>query len=422
MDKDSPRSWAVIVLVGLALAVSHADRVLLAIAAPRMLAEQHVSGTALGLVLSAFAWTYTLFQLPAGWFVDRFGPRRVMVVALLCWSLACAATGVGADLAFLMACRLLLGVFESPLHAVAHSTMAKTFSDRRRGLASAIYSKGTTLGPAFGILLGSYLLARLGWGHMFIAFGLGSLVFLVPWLLVVPKSLDAPVERSVRTNWPAVWELLSKRAVWGISLGYFGFLYVFYVKATWLPTYLAKERGLSTSQIAWFASVSSLIALVGGPGAGWLSDWLIGRGYSQTIVRKCAIGLGLCLGAAIVPAAYASNVTYAGLLFVLALAGESISAANMLALPSAIAPKDHAGFVGALQQMMGGLGGIASPLLTGILFDATQRFETAILFAGAMLGLAGVSFLVLTPKIQRQQLTERHSGFHPGTQQAPAQP
>lgn len=420
MNRDSARSWVVIVLIGLGLSVSHADRVLLAIAAPQLTAEQHLSGTELGILLSAFAWTYTFFQLPAGWLVDRFGPRRVMAVALVCWSLACAATGLGADLAFLMACRLLLGIFESPLHAIAHSTMAKVMSDRRRGLASAIYAKGTSLGPAFGTLFGSYLLLKLGWGNMFIVFGLGSLVFLIPWLMAVPKALDAPVERSTRMNWPIIRELLGRRAVWGISLGYFGFLYVFYVKATWLPTYLAKTRGLSTAEIAWFASASPLIAIVAGPAAGWFCDWLIGRGYSQTLVRKTAIGLGLLLSAAIVPAAYAQEAGAAAWLFVLALAGESIAAANMLALPSAVAPKDHAGFVGSLQQMMGGLGGIASPILTGILFDATQRFETAILFAGAMLGLAGLSFLVLTPRIERLQLRTEIADPAPTTQTAPA--
>lgn len=425
MAMDSARSWVVIVLIGLVLAISHADRTLLSIAAPRMIGEKHISGTHLGLLLSAFSWTYTIFQLPAGWVVDRFGPKRVLAVAFVCWSGACAATGLAADLGFLIACRLLLGVFESPLHAVAHSTMATAFSDRRRGLAAAIYSKGTSLGPALGAMAGTYLMVRFGWGPMFIIMGLASLTFLIPWLVAAPRELDAPPVERKAVEWRVVRELLTSRAVWGVSLGYFGFLYLFYVYATWLPTYLAEARGLSTKDIAWMSSAPAAIALVTGPAAGWTADWLIGRGLTQNLVRKAAIGLGLLLCFAVVPAAFSADALQAAILFTVALAGESIAAANMLALPSAIAPRGHAGLVGALQQMMGGMGGIVSPIVTGVLLDATHDFKAAVLCTGAMLCLAAVSFLVITPKIERIRLCSTDDGDQtaaeePGARLAPA--
>jgi MFS family permease len=410
MLKDSVRSWVVILLVGLALTISQMDRMLLSIAAPKMMVESHMTGTTLGILLSSFAWTYTLFQLPSGWLVDRFGPKKVLLVAYCLWSLSCAATGLGSAFLFLIGCRLFLGAFEAPLYAVAHASVAVSFSDRRRALATAIYAKGVSLGPALGALIGTYLLLNFGWSHMFMIVGFVSLLFVIPWQMAVPAALDVPVARKEEFNWLTVRELLKSRAVWGVSIGYFGFLYLYYIYATWLPTYLAKERHMSMQDIAWMASVPFLISLVTGPLTGWLADALITKGYSATIVRKSAIAIGLVLGAAIIPAVYATDPVTAAVYFMIALTGQAISATNMLALPSAVAPKGHAGFVGSFQQMFGALGGIVSPIVTGMIYDGTKDFRTAIVVAGGMLVLAAISFLIVIPRVEPVRLGRPERG------------
>lgn len=403
--KDSAKSWGVLILAGLALTLAHSDRTLLAIAAPILVKQQHLSGTELGILLSAFSWTYMLAQLPSGWLVDRFGAKTVLTVSFIGWSLVSALTGLGTVFWFLLVCRLLLGLFEAPVFGVAHSLMAQLFTDRRRALAAAVYSKGVSLGPALGAAGGSYLLLQFGWSAMFVIVGLGSMLFLIPWLAFAPaKPKEAAVPADRRIDWAVVRELLGNRAVLGVSVGYFGFLYLYYIYATWLPTYLAEARGLSTAEIAWMATVPFLISLAAGPVVGWFTDWLIGRGYSQTKVRKSAIGIGLLLGGAVVPAAFATDGHEAAVLFVVALVGQSISAANMLALPSAIAPEGRAGLVGSFQQMFGALGGVVSPLLTGVLFDYTHDFRAAILCAAAMLVLSAFCFLVLLPRVERVTL------------------
>jgi ACS family D-galactonate transporter-like MFS transporter len=405
MQKDSLRSWLVIVLLGIALTISQMDRMLLSIAAPTMMSEQHISGTALGILLSSFAWTYTFLQLPSGWLVDRFGAKLILGLAFVFWSLACAMTGLASTFAVLIACRLTLGAAEAPFYPAAHSTMAHAFSDRRRGLATAIYTKGASLGPALGAIVGSWLLLKYGWSHMFIVVGLVSLVFMIPWMLVVPHGMEGTTSKSEKVSWATMKELLDKRAVWGVSLGYFGFLYLYHIYIKWLPTYLAKSRGLSTAQIAWMASVPFLISLIAGPLSGFIADWLIGRGYSQTVVRKSAIGIGLLLGSAVILAVFVHDAQTAAILFVVALAGQSISATSMLSLPSAIAPKGHAGFIGAFQQMLGSMGAIVAPIVTGILYDKNNDFESAILCAGAMLVLAAVSFIIILPRIEPIRLS-----------------
>lgn len=405
MNKDSPRSWLVIVMIGFALTLSQLDRMLLSIAAPSMLAQQHMSGTAMGLLLSAFAWTYTGLQMPAGWLVDRFGPKRVLTIAFIAWSIICALTGLSTVFLALIVCRLLLGVAESPLHPVAHATMARAFSERRRGLAAAIYSKGSSLGPALGALLGSWLLVKYGWSTMFVVVGLGSLIFVLPWIKFAPAALDEG-RRSHVADRATTLRLLKSRAVWGLSLGYLGFLYLYYIYVTWLPAYLSKARGLSTAQVAWMSSVPFVVSLIAGPSSAFLADHLIARGWSQTAVRKGAIAIGLVLSAMVVPAGFTADPATAAAWFVVSLAGQSIAASAMLALPSAIAPKGQAGFVGGVQQLMGGLGGIIAPIVTGVLYDKNHDFGAAILWCGAMLGLSAVSFLIILPRVEPLQIDD----------------
>jgi MFS family permease len=390
----------VIGLLGVALTISQMDRMLLSIPAPTMMSEQHISGTTLGILLSSFAWTYTLLQLPSGWLVDRFGAKLVLGLAFAFWSIACALTGSASTFSALIACRLTLGAAEAPFYPAAHSSMAHAFTERRRGLATAIYTKGASLGPALGAIVGTWLLLNYGWSPMFIIVGIVSLVFLVPWMMIMPGSRENAAPKSEKVGWATMKELLGKRAVWGVSLGYFGFLYLYHIYITWLPTYLAKSRGLSTSQIAWMASVPFLVSLVAGPLSGFVADLLIGKGYSQTVVRKSAIGTGLLLGSAVILAVFVRDAQTAAILFVVALAGQSISATSMLALPSAIAPTGHAGFIGAFQQMLGSLGAIVAPIVTGVLYDKNQDFESAILCAGAMLVLAAVSFIIILPRVE----------------------
>ena len=406
LRKDSARSWVIIVFVGLALTIAQVDRTLLAIASPTLIEHLHLSGTEIGILLSSFAWTFTALQLPAGSLVDRFGPRKILAIAFVLWSVACSLTGFASAFGTLLACRLALGIAESPLYGVAHSTMAGAFTERRRGLATAIYTKSSSLGPALGAAIGSWLLLTAGWRVMFLFVGATSLVFLVPWLIVVPRNFEQAAFQRTRARWSDIRHLLRSRSLWGIALGYFGFLYIYFISITWLPVYLAKERGMSTMGIAWMASVPFLVSLITGPAAGFVADLLIDRGHSVTVVRKASIAFGLLLCAAVIPAVFATEAETAAILFVVYLAGQAIAATNMLALPSTIAPEGRAGFVGTFQQMFGSLGGVVSPILTGVLYDRTHSFELAIAVAGTMLLLSAICFIIVVPRIEQLTLPE----------------
>jgi nitrate/nitrite transporter NarK len=188
--------------------------------------------------------------------------------------------------------------------------------------------------------------------------------------------------------------------MWGIILGWFGYLYVFFIYVTWLPGYLVLVRGFTILKAGWYSSLPFIVQFVLSLVGGWSADAMIRKGHSPTVVRKTAIGIGLGLGLAIVPAAAAEDGQTALLLFLTALAGMGIASANMFALPPAIAPKGPSGLVGAIQNSAGALGGVLAPIVTGALYDRMHSFTAALMAPGAMLAVSAFGYLVLLSRIR----------------------
>src|ERR1035441_3165792 len=173
----SKRERWILALLVVSAFINYIDRANLSVGAASIRKELGLTNYQLGLLLSAFFWTYAACQLfaLAGWLVDRFHVGWVYAAGFLLWSAATAGTGLSRGFAPLFGLRLLLGIGES----VAYPTFARilaTFPERRRGLANALIDAGTRTGPAVGTLLGGLLMARFGWRIFFVALGLGSML------------------------------------------------------------------------------------------------------------------------------------------------------------------------------------------------------------------------------------------------------
>jgi ACS family D-galactonate transporter-like MFS transporter len=401
MEKDSLRSWIVIFVLSGATSIAYVDRVLLSVAAPLMMTDLKIDGASTGILLSAFFWSYTLMQIPAGWMVDRYGPKRVLAAGYLLWTLSSTATGWITSYSGLLLSRLGLGIGEAPVYPACYNVVAQEFSERHRGLASAIYADGAKLGPALGAPLAAWLITLYGWRTMFVIVGVASLSWLVAWWGAATPRRDRLVTASPsRANGMEVLQLLKTREMWGIILGWFGYLYVFFVYVTWLPGYLVLERGFTILKAGWYSSLPFIVQFAFSLVGGWASDRSIQKGFSPTVVRKSAIALGLTLGTAIVPAALADSDRTGLILFLVALAGMGIASANMFALPPAIAPIGRSGLVGAIQNSAGALGGVLAPILTGALYDRLHSFTGALLAAAGMLAVSGFGYLIVLRRIE----------------------
>src|ERR1700687_5338349 len=182
---------AVLVLLRISVFINYVDRGNLSIAAPMLKDELRISATQLGILLSAFFWTYACLQPIAGWLVDRVNVNWVIAGGFFLWSAATAATGLVRTFSMLFALRLLLGIGESVAYPSYSKIIALNFPEEHRGLANSVITAGLALGPGFGMLMGGMLMARFGWRPFFIVLGLVSLLWLVPWIKCMPHARDA---------------------------------------------------------------------------------------------------------------------------------------------------------------------------------------------------------------------------------------
>jgi sugar phosphate permease len=300
------RSWNVerpLLLVTLAVFINYIDRGNLATAAPLMQGELGLSATQLGVLGSAFYYSYVPLMPVAGWFAERFGPKRVLAAGILLWSLATAFTGLAGGFTALLMLRLLLGVGESVAFPAATKVVAATVPVERLGFANGFMSFGYLIGPAVGTAIGGYLMGWFGWRPVFVLFGLASLLWLWPWLrLRLPSSTASAAAQSTAPGFPAI---LSQRALWGASLGHFASNYSYYFIIAWLPFYLVRVRGFSITAMATTASWAYLLNAVAALATGWLTDGWIRNGRTPTSVYKpimaSAISLLTCSTAFNVP-------------------------------------------------------------------------------------------------------------------------
>ncbi|HKU25121.1 MAG TPA: MFS transporter, partial [Candidatus Sulfotelmatobacter sp.] len=221
----------VVFLMALSVLINYVDRSNLSIAAPLLQDELHITNTQLGTLLAAFFWTYGLMQIPAGWLVDHLDVKWVFAIGFFVWSSATAVTGILHSFAALILLRVVLGIGESVAFPSYSKILSTYFTEVRRGFPNAMVMAGLSLGPAFGILVGGTVVGRFGWRPFFLALGLGALLWLIPWLLWMPRkpqNRGAASAGSVR-----IASILRQRSAWGTCLGQFSVNYYLYFLLTW---------------------------------------------------------------------------------------------------------------------------------------------------------------------------------------------
>jgi MFS family permease len=390
---------------------NYMDRATLAIANGPVREELGVSLSQMGWLLSAFAWSYALAQLPVGALIDRIGPRRLFGSGLFLWSLAQAAGGLVHSFGQLFATRIVLGIGEAPQFPSAAKIVSNWFPPRARGIPTGIFVSSSPLGSAIAPILLTTLMLWLSWRWMFVLMGIAGILLSIVWFALYrdpsalpldederrylagsEEAMAAPVTRPGFAEWKQLFEHLS---TWGMILGYFGSVYLNWVFLTWLPGYLVTARGmdLMTSGIA--TSIPFFFGFVGCLVAGWFSDVLGRRGGSPVAGRKLPIVLTMIgMAAFTVPAALVeSNVVALACISVVIFLANASSACSW-ALVSAVAPPDRVASLGSVQNFGGFLGGALAPVLTGYIAQSFS-FVPALLTGAAIALVGAMSYLFL---------------------------
>jgi MFS family permease len=387
---------AIVVLLGLSVFINYLDRGNLSIAAPMLKDELGISSAQLGFLLSAFFWPYACLQPITGWLVDRHNVKWVFAGGFLLWSLATATVGVVHAFTTLFALRLLLGVGESVAFPSYSKIIALHIPEEHRGFANATVTVGLALGPGLGILLGGELMARFGWRPFFLVLGLGSLIWLLPWVKFMPSRSEVPAGTALGA--PSLAEFLRLRSAWGTCFGLFCGNYLNYFLISWLPFYLVHERHFSMHKMAKVGGAAYLCAAGAASATGWLSDRWIMAGGTATRVRKTVVAGGTALsGVFLALAAFGGPVQCIAML-VVGLIFFGVGASNVWAITQTLAGPQAAGRWTGFQLFVGNMSGVVAPALTGVIVQRTGHFHLAfVMLAVAALTGAGIWTFVVGP-------------------------
>lgn len=422
-ERFSPTLRAVLVLLALSIFINYIDRGNLSIAAPLLKDELRLSPAQLGILLSAFFWTYTAFQIPSGWLIDRLDVTWVLACGFFLWSCATTITGLMHGFAALLAVRLVVGVGEAVAYPSYAKILARDFSLRQRGLANGAIAAGQFTGPAVATLAGGILMAKFGWRPFFIVLGLICLVWLVPWMFYTrplrastparalrprraangeaanAKADSAVVNRAVLAEPPSIQAIVRQRSFTGACISHFCCNYLVYFLLTWLPYYLVRQRHFSMQTMAKIGGLAFLMSAVSSLLFGWISDHWIDAGPHGSRARKWMFVVGLAGGGVSLTLAIVVPTALSVVLLVTASTFYGVANPLLFAGTQTLAGSDAAGQWMGAQNFVGNFAGIVAPALTGFLVDLTGNFFLAVAVLGALTLVGSLSWLFVVGPI-----------------------
>ncbi|MCW9444983.1 MFS transporter [Klebsiella oxytoca] len=411
-QKRTKTRIVILMLLSIGTMINYLDRTILGIVAPKLTSEIHIDPAMMGIVFSAFAWTYALAQIPGGMFLDRFGNKLTYALSIFFWSTFTLLQSFSVGLKSLLLLRLGLGISEAPCFPVNSRVVSKWFPQHERARATATYTVGEYIGlAAFSPLL-FLILEHHGWRTLFFLTGGLGIAFTFVWwkfyhephqsktankaeLEYIGVENTAGADENIPFNWPDAKRLLCCRQIIGASLGQFAGNTTLVFFLTWFPTYLANERHLPWLHVGFFASWPFLAAAIGIFFGGWVSDKILKKTRSVNISRKLPIISGLLLSSCIIIANWVESNTAVIIIMSIAFFGQGMVGLGWT-LISDIAPKNMGGLTGGIFNFCANMASIITPLIIGVIISMTDNFFYALIYIGltALIGVIAYIFII----------------------------
>jgi MFS transporter, ACS family, glucarate transporter len=363
--------------------ITYMDRTIIASAVPAIRKEFGFSLITIGWILASFRSGFTLFQIPSAWFGDKIGPRRALSIIVTWWSIFTSLTTLAWNATSMVVIRFIFGIGESGAFPIATRSLSRWMLPAERGFAQGITHAGSRLGAAITPPLVVLLIARYGWRSPFLAFAGLGLIWVALWFFYYRDTPDEhscvnAAERELihsATGGPRLkvgtsvpWRrILSSSTLWELALMYFCYQYALAVYLDWFPTYLKESRGMTLTQMGFYASLPLLAGTLGDLIGGWLSDLLLRWTGNVTRSRRI-VGIGGFLIAAlgILPATLTHDPRACVAFSCLAFGGLELTVGVSWAIPLDIGG-DFAGSTASVMNMCGNIGGAISPALLAYL-------------------------------------------------------
>jgi MFS transporter, ACS family, glucarate transporter len=382
--------WRIVWLMAIGALVSYVLRLNMSIAGEAMVRDLSLTPVQFGLILSAFAWGYAIFQVPGGVFGEVLGPRRALTIAIAAWGVITLATAAipGATapaviVGVAMLLRFLMGAAQAPIFPVtAGCSIRAWFPMRAWAMPNALIAVGATLGGVVAGPVVAWMVVHLGWRGSFVAMApLGFIGAILWWVysrddpeqhpqvnaaeLDLIRSDRPPPAAVERGAWRAV---LTERNVLLLTASYFCMSYVFYLFFNWFFFYLTDVRGFDAQVSGWFTGLQWGIGAVASLAGGTICDLLSRRHGAQLGARITAlVGLLACAGLMVAGAAVSRPLLA---VMLLSLSFGFVMLADVAYWVAAmIAGGRHAaaatGLMNTGGNVVGALGAVAVPLIAG---------------------------------------------------------
>lgn len=404
--------WKVMFAVFLIATVSYLDRTNLSVAAPVLRHDLNLSPTQLGLVLSAFSWSYAIAQIPAGLVASWLRPRLTYLVALWVWCILLALTTLATSFGALVLFRIPFGLAEAVTWPAASVLMSRWFPRIEYSQAMSLQNLGLVVGAAVAPPIVAFIIAYWGWKVAFIVTGLiAGILGTLFYVYTKDDPADDPRVSPEELAWirhdqvaqdhsplpPGfIPMLLGRPSLWAVGMANFGLDFINFMFLTWYPTYLTDKYHMSLGRMGVMAMEPYIFAVVTVLGAGRLVRALIDRGTDSVSARRMVIFGGLLIGTAALIVAVNVSDLYAsvtamslGYAFVMSILGP------MWSTPAEIAGPKGAGFASGFVNFVGNVGGIGSPILMGVVFQHFHSFTPAILISAGVTMVCALLFILL---------------------------
>lgn len=420
--------WTVVALLFFATTINYVDRQIIGYLKDTLAGEFHWSDTDYGHLVAIFQTAYALGLLFFGWIIDKIGTKAGYTVSIVIWSIsAMLHAAVRSTFGFAVA-RTALGVGESGNFPAAIKSVAEWFPKRERAFATGLFNSGANIGAVVAPILVPWLLGAYSWQTAFVVTGALGFIWLIFWIIFyeIPsrhKKITAAELEFINSDTDEVvvnpeddknvnWlKLLAIRQTWTFVVGKFLTDPIWWFFLFWLPTYFASTFKLDLTKPSLPLVIVYSATTIGSIGGGYLSSWLINKGWPAFRARKTAM---FCFALCVVPivlARYATNMWQAVALISLAAAAHQAWSATIFTTASDMFPKKAVSSIVGIGGMAGAAGGIGFPLLVGYILDKYHAlghkdwgYNIIFLICGCAYLLAWLLMHLLSPKMKKVEL------------------
>ena len=414
--------WIIVGLIFFATLINYIDRLTISVLAPIITKDLNLSNTEFGGIATWFLLAYTISQTLSGKLYDRVGIKKGFTISIVVWSLAAMAHAFSVGIRSLSAFRFVLGLGEAGNWPGAAKTVAEWFPARQRAFGMAIFNSGAAIGSIVAppIIVGLY--AYLGhWQEVFVVTGALGFAWLAVWWLVYDKpethkwltanelalikENEATTPETVDETSLGWFELLKYRQTWAIVVARFLVDPIWWLYITWLPLFLYQLHVFDLKQIGLFAWVPYVAADAGSLFGGWLSGYLIGKGWSVNTARKAVIGFGALLMPAGIAAAFTPDSMTALILIGVVLFGFQVWINNVQTLPSDFYSSKAVGSVAGLGGTGAGIGSMIFIFSTGWVVD-NFSYTPVLVTAGLLAPIGTLVLFALAGNIKKVSISQ----------------